>query len=392
MLPGRLNHIDEKDVEALVGETEGLMVEFKEKVPDPGKDKNWKRVLQSTAAFATTRGGDIIFGVSEEKGIAKRLSPIPSDQNPDQLIRQIEQKLRSKIFPPPTLHCESVKLRSSGYVIVVRVFNTGSPHQLDDKRFYTRNNRGNDPMSWQEVQSSFSQATALLDRIATWRNRRISNFHDLRKQYGIPSDQRCLIFHLVPFLSEDRSSLMTPWFKGQKRLAMLLGHDSEQYINADGVVTVSNIPRKNGKPRARGGYTQLFRDGTIEAVFGIQLYKSDAEVNFPIRPKWFERPPKDEKSSGKNFRVAVYRFLDTLTELQVPYPIVLSMSLDSRGVVFRTNMYGGWLSNPTDREWIDLPAIAVNTPDDVEPQLDRFEEMLWNAFGAAHPRQVEEED
>src|SRR6266849_1721629 len=75
------------DIESLIrdGVREDKSIEYKREIP---RDRT--ELLKDVSAFATTSGGDLIFGVEEEKGVPTRIVGLPLADADAEVLRLLQ--------------------------------------------------------------------------------------------------------------------------------------------------------------------------------------------------------------------------------------------------------------------------------------------------------------
>src|SRR5262249_10770134 len=81
--------------------TEGRMIEFKAELPG-GTDTEKLEFLADASSFPNAAGGDLIFGIRDEDGVAGGLQPIAANEV-DAAILRLENLLRDTIEPRLTV-------------------------------------------------------------------------------------------------------------------------------------------------------------------------------------------------------------------------------------------------------------------------------------------------
>jgi hypothetical protein len=87
----------ELSLQLLISSGEGEQIEFKSQLPKDNSGESRRTMLKTVAAFASGRGGTILFGVSDDGTIAG-LDPADVDAQRDRLVHMI----RDLISPEPT--------------------------------------------------------------------------------------------------------------------------------------------------------------------------------------------------------------------------------------------------------------------------------------------------
>ena len=133
----------EADVNALIGQSESIRLEFKSGGMFAELDKpKWADDLsKQVSAFANTEGGELILGVREEKKGNTRVA-IEIDGVPTTLSRErLQQLIEGNLSPDlPSIHFHVVKLSAHAdrVVFVIQVPPGNTAYQANDGRYYGR--------------------------------------------------------------------------------------------------------------------------------------------------------------------------------------------------------------------------------------------------------------
>jgi hypothetical protein len=240
------------------------------------------------------------------------------------------------------------------------------------QRFYGRSPAGKYPLDVGGIRHGFLAGETGRERIRRFRLERIARI--VAQDTPIPmTDGPKLIFHALPLLPDEGV-----W----SRLLPLQDHDILPYIqpigeaadahhfNLDGYLT-----RTHDRREGRNSYTQLFRDGGVEAVSTgfIRIYRS-------------------EMAGADGFSgVVIERYLiRALTNLQKLWskiglapPVVLGMAMSGiRGHMIYPRS-PGWLPEATfDRDPLVVPEVIVEElARAADTILHPLINLLWNAGG-----------
>lgn len=158
MIPNELNEWNYELIKKLVsqGFFETDKFDFKEDSPHKKDEKGKDRLEKSVCAFANTEGGFLVFGIKDgTHSLKDKLSGIdPQRDFPREFgdkIINIEPNIYYEFKNPP------IKLpHNSNFIHVVKIPQSPErPHRTTKGEFYFRTNRGNVPMSYQQIKDSF---------------------------------------------------------------------------------------------------------------------------------------------------------------------------------------------------------------------------------------------
>lgn len=374
-----LQEIDASDLTQLVDDSvaEGLHIEFKEQLPGyTNADKLEYR--KDVVAFANGSGGDIVFGVKEDDGVATELVGV-SSADLDADISRLEQLLESS-FDPPVFGCvvKPVRIQANCDLIVLRVpMGINGPHAvLNGHRteFFRRLSNRKHPMNVPELREAFVQATTLPEKVRSFRDRRAEKI--LSGDFFVPSSsEQYFCLHIVPintlltgaqFNLEEIRRLKQFWYPmGQPFTGTR--------INLDGYLTFRMFEGVPGQVT----YLQVYRNGVIEVV--------DTEVVDP-----FPLPLKDALFIPSGLLVGhAIKCVDNVRtayqELGVSPPFsVLATLLGVKDLCIPRDQGSGMARLLAfDRDVVRLPEVQIEDYDThVAKALRPLFDLLWNAAGA----------
>ena len=205
MVPKQFDDITKADIDALLttGVAEGRTIEYKLTLPGT-TDKDKKEFLADISSFANAAGGDLLYGVSAQKGIPTAI-PGLEISNADAEIQRLDSMIQTGIDPRiPGVRIKAVGGFPQGPVLLVRIPQSWtSPHMVTFKgtsRFHTRNSAGKYPMDVTEIRAAFLMAEAVPERIRRFRDDRLSKI--VAGETPLPMDSGPkMVLHLLPVSS-----------------------------------------------------------------------------------------------------------------------------------------------------------------------------------------------
>jgi hypothetical protein len=366
------------DIGALVAErtTEGRSIEFKRELPG-AKDSERKEFLADVSSFANALGGDLIFGVEEQDGVAVAADGVVV-ANIDAEVLRLEEMIRSGISPRIVgCHTQVVPGLAKGPAIVIRVPRSwNGPHTISfqqDFRFYSRSTKGKFRMDASDVRDAVLAAGSIEERIRLFRSERVGRIVADDTPVLLTGTKR-IVIHIAPFAAffgrpavdllkaAARSDLMQPFYSE--------GGWSGPTFNIDGIYTYAGA---SGAEHYT--YLQLDRAGRIESAESWMI-PSIEPARYPdsIRPTPFARALFESVARA----LRLYELLD----VPPPYAVLVSI-LGAKGAVlafdafrFRSPL------RPLDRDALLLPEIIINDrPVDVPAAMRPLLDALWQSFG-----------
>jgi hypothetical protein len=259
--------ICERDLQALIdaGVPEGHMIEYKSTMYGRNDEQEF---LKDVSSFANTYGGHLLIGIEEKGGIASRIAPL-CGLDFDTEIARLENLIRDGLEPRILgIRVRAVPMSPTGSVIMVRVPRSWNPpHRVSARnwnRVFARNSAGAHEMSIEELRASFTMAASAYDRARAFRSERLALIEAGDTPVSISPRPDRLVLHLAP-LSAFGGTISQMDLRRAQQMSMHLypigaPESSSFRTNYEGFITFRVGEVCNG-------YTQLFRNGAIEAVY-----------------------------------------------------------------------------------------------------------------------------
>jgi hypothetical protein len=379
-----LDQVTEAHLDSLVanGVAESRQLDYKQELPI-SSDEDKREFLGDVTSFANTIGGDIIYGVREARDAANKPTGVPEkivglgSVNLDQLKLTLDQLLRDAVDPRiPGLALHVIARGAEPPCLLVRAPRTPlGLHMVTFKglgRFYGRGTSGRYVLDVAQIRDGFLGAEEAQERVRRFRLDRV-----VRVAAGdtpIPTGEgRKLIFHALPLTRLDVWPAFLRLAQTQSQIPGLLslrgGTPSNWRYNLDGFVM--HTTRSDIQLQA---YTQLFRDGGIEAAGGVLHLAPDGGGFYGL--------------AIEQATISVLKTAQRLWKLLgVTGPIVLGLSLSGiKGLRMLAGPYAVW--QPVETFHKDLAIIPdVVLQDERAPAEQALKPLLdiaWNAGAWAH--------
>lgn len=370
-----LDSVDQRDLQALLDARtpESEYIEYKRE-PYGHSDPQKKEFLKDVSSFANTSGGVLLIGIRAEKGLPVEISPIPAEKIDAELLR-MENLVRAGLEPSLTgIRMRGVPTGPDTGVILVRIPRSWNlPHRVSAKgtnRYYLRSSAGAHEASVDELRMLFTASADIERRVRRFRERRVALISLNQGPIDIVGNGR-VILHLVP-LASAASWNVARWDMEEAvdahKLFYPIDGDGDVRPNLEGMVV-----QRYGSPCS--AYTQLFRNGIVEAAAGNLLHEHEGQVL--VSPSKLLEP----------MLWSVRHYMWGLEVLNVPCPVVAMISLEGvRGAQLApSEAYNGDGVPPFRMSEILLPEVMLQTygekiPDYHKPLKPIFE-ALWNAAG-----------
>lgn len=376
-----LDSITENDLQDLVGQTlEAKTIEYKEHLHDLSIPKSKLEFLVDVSSFANAIGGDIIFGIEEKSGVPTAVPGLALAKSEiDAKILQIDSIVKFNIQPRIPVTIRPLELANGNFVLIVRISKGfHPPHQVtfqNDFRFYGRSSNGKSILDVSELRTMFDLSAALRERIKNFRAERLSDI--MSGETPVPLvDSPKIVLQIVPIESFEARDfdlkIITSDEQTQNLPFISDAFGYSRFHNFDGYIQYA----RDSNHSDAYTYTQLFRNGIIEAVDASLILKpSKGYGGSPYIPATYE----------SHLIKVLTTYLATQQKLGVKPPILIMLSiLGVKGhfVLFdqlQRSFVEGHLISKKD---LLLPEIQVDTFDSNPAEiLKPIFDMVANAGG-----------
>jgi Putative DNA-binding domain len=322
MIQKPIDQITSADIQSLVAAREGehRQRDYKLQLPG-GRDDEKKEFLYDVASFANAAGGDLIFGIADERDESGKSTGRAASAdgiavgNLSETVNRLENLVRDGIKPRiPNIEWQPVEGFANGMVLVMRIPKSlVAPHMVTFagvSRFYSRNSTGKYPLDVGEIRSAFAASTSIGEKLRTFRLDRLARISSEEIPVAVGDDAK-MILHMVPLSALEASDRDVT--KSAAKLQIELQPMGEisgwgNRYNFDGVLVYATIQKS---------YVQVFRSGTIEATDGETLQPAFAEYKNLIPSTAVEQ----------YLILAVRRYLSAQNKLQLTPPIFVAITL-----------------------------------------------------------------
>ncbi len=376
MIGKNIEQITEEDLQALIDNevTERKSIEYKQALPrDSAKEK--KEFLADVSSFANASGGDLIYGIIEDKKTGKPKSLDGLDiENIGQEILRLDNIIRTGIQPrlPSIAISPPIPLDNSREALIIRIPKSWiSPHRViydGHDKFYSRSSNGKYPLDVGELRIAFNLSETITERIRNFRVDRISKI--FAGETPVPFYENAkIVLHLIPITSFNpaQSYDIGKIASHPEKMPPIYSGGLNWRYNLDGLLTYSG-----GRQDKSHSYVQLFRNGIIEAVEGLLLQ--------PYKQQLIIRIIYEQKLVS-----SLTDYLAVLKTLEVEPPIFIFLTL--LGVKGYSMGIDTWKYDidevyTIDRDILQLPEVMVENYDErAENVLKPCFDSIWNACG-----------
>lgn len=388
MLNKNIKEITLDDINRLIegSAREGKQLEFKEILPG-NREIDKKEFLADVSSFANTAGGYIIYGVKEDGGVAEGLTPLISDDFDKEILR-LENIIQDGLEPRIRLEIKLLDLEENKLLLIHIHKSWLSPHRVvfqNSNRFFARNSAGKYELDTQELRTAFNLSDSIADKIKNFKDDRMMKLIANETPINFTEGSK-VVLHFIPFESFNQGVFydLEKYHSSPADLRPMYCSGWSSRRNLNGFLTYSgNKNDKSGKFESYS-YTQLYRNGIIEAVNGILLERERSET--PFIPYVVL-----EEEILKCFVTCV----DVMKNLSVGAPVVFYLSLiDVKGYEmpgdgdrrFR-NTY------PIDQDNLFLPEVIIdNFEERAEDILRPIFDLVWNACGIKESKNFDKDN
>lgn len=387
LLHRALVDITVEDLQRLVdnGVSEARHLDYKQELPDLKSQDEKREFLYDVSAMANGGGGEIVFGVEEDRTDGKasgrplRVTGVHV-VNPDSTVLSLENLIRDGIAPRIIgLQMRPIKLGEDSYALVIRVPRSlTAPHMVTInglQRFYTRNSAGKHPMDVSELRAGFLASAGFMEQVRRWRSERLALLKANEGCAPIKPGAK-IVLHLVPLASVDPQTLISvERLKEEASELRPLSSGGDRCINFDGFMMRASASRGED-PFA---YTEFFRTGQIESVDTDILGGNKQERYIPST--YFE----EQLIRGTR------HYLKALRNVGAQPPIVIALALlDVKDYYLASNDH--WNKWRIVQDDLVVPPTliedwTVGVDQVLRPQID----SIWNACGYSYSPNFDEQ-
>jgi hypothetical protein len=381
-----LDQITKDDLLTLVEHKvhENQRLEFKESLPKKDNDDEKTKFLCTVASLANSLGGDVIFGIAERRHQDKKTGEIyfkgldadgfEFDKERSRLTETILKGIDPRIG---RVEFQLVEGHPEGLAIVMRVPRSlDAPHMVifkDLNRFYSRHSSGKYILNVREIRQAFLASELLPERIRAFRDERITKIIGEDTPIRLLPEAK-IVLHIVPYSAFDRlNSIDLADAYGRRHELRTIGNtDKIPKHNLDGFVVYGG---RSGDSPGYKAYTQVFRNGIIEAVNSYILEANKEHVAGPISipSQYYE----DE------IIAALDSTLKLLGSLDVEPPVTVMLSLVGvKGLKMARTSPLMTRGPGIDRDILFLPDVVIDGYGRMAKEILRpIFEVVWQAAG-----------
>jgi len=386
MIPKPIETITLSDIQAHVDGkiAEGITLDYKETLPATFNDDWKKEFLADVSSLANTSGGDIVYGVVEERDGDGKPTGIPSEikwlsiLNDNTLILTLDNIIRDGLSPRITdVRIKAVTDNKNGAVLLVRVPRSwNAPHMVtfsNLSRFFARNNKGKYQLDVGQIRSAFLMSDEISERIRAFRFDRVAKVGANDLPVPMVNEPKTII-HIIPVAAFDRSLTIdvVKLSSEPAKLPPLRASGWSHQLNYDGFMTYSVDTTEQGDKTA-SSYVLVFRNGIIEVVTS-RIFGSHRDGTRYIPSTGFE----------ETLIKGLPNYVSILRECKLEPPFLLALTLT--GVKDMMLMVGArWTDGGEhliDRDILPLPEVLwedmnISMDEILKPNFD----LLWQAAG-----------
>lgn len=366
------DNLSEADLTELVAGQfpEGLRIEYKRELYG-NSDSERREFLKDVSAFANAFGGHLVLGIEEQNGLPIAIPGI-TNINPDDIVLRLEQLIRTGLEPGiQDIRVRAIRLASGAFCFVLRVPRSWyPPHRVNaqnSNRFWIRSSGGAHEASIEELRTLFTLGFNAFDRVRKVRDERPTEILSGRGSRPLQGGGR-LILHIVPL-----AAVSTSWqvdlelvYKNHQAFRPMCSMGMSPRFNFEGFV--------NEHGSRNVGYTQIFRNGVLEATWASCVHDRGGRRAIPgiaLERYVFEVLPD---------------YIRGLRDIGTPPPLVVMFTLEGvEGATYMVRQYHSRDPEPViERSLLCLPECVINeygTQADYHRAVKPVFDALWNTAG-----------
>lgn len=367
--------------------SEGKEFEYKrDKIGNRDPDK--KEFLQDISSFANSGTGYVILGVDEgsgsQKGIPNSIVGIEVDSIDEEKLR-LESMIRDGIEPRILgIELKGLMLDADSQnraVMVIKIPTSLSPPHMvkfqGSQTFYSRNSGGKYRLDVSELRNLFGLHESYIQWMRNFRIDRVSKI--ISEDTPLPLNKFPLVLiHIVPINAYNNQHKvdLTEYDYYPHLLQTISGINGRQdtqgcRYNFDGLVTFAGY-LENEAPSEIAEYTQLYRNGIVEAVWSLPF--SAYLRMFSIGEKTIPSLLFEEGI----IKAITYYSNRLKSHYQIPVFIMLSL-LRISGYKMITN---NGRTIPFSRDTLIFPEVVLSNFDsDISILMKQTFDIIWNSVG-----------
>jgi hypothetical protein len=356
----------------------------------PSSDDEKKEFLADVSAFANTEGGDIIYGISEKNSIPKDIIGIEIIKT-DELSRKIDNLIRDGLQPRIAHQIKILPISGNKYILLLHMEKSWNrPHRVilgGSTAFYARNSKGKYLLDTFELRDMFNISNTLITKINSFKNERILFILDGNAPVPI-SQKGNVILHFIPFdaFNPMRQENIKMLQEKSGNLGLLHWKGWNTKYNLNGYLLYSSA---TSKQNLSYDYTQIFRNGSIEAVDGLLFSAHEVSPHFPEKniPMY-----TFEESVLHYFK----KVIDYFKSINIQPPVYFSISLINvlgYSIPENNSIYSMvWGKSVIDTDIVKLPESII-TDFDIKPEsiLQPMYDIIYNACGCERSNNFDEQ-
>ncbi|MFP3586513.1 ATP-binding protein [Paraburkholderia sp. SIMBA_055] len=374
-LPSKVVDTTQAHLEQLIQEQvlEGPHIDFKRELPPAWNDAAKHELCADVSAFANAGGGDLIYGI-DENAQGQAAAVVPQSVDPDATALRMADVLLNGVEPRlPGVLVQPVRVNTGGNdgtVFVVRVPQSWvGPHRVrQNARFFIREGNRKRELNVPEIRELFVRSDSQAQKVRDFRTERLGKILTGEAPCRL-SEGSIWVLHLIPTQAALGTGSIDPLsYWDFARQIPILGTAAMSFrVNLDGALGL-----RNEVEGVVHGYTQLFRNGFVEAV---QVLSENARGTRILHGSTYE--DHAAKFLGK--------VRAELTHAGFHPEISVMMSLlDANRIELgfdRTRWDADGLQGTFDRRTVALPDVLV--PAEVPPHegLKPMFDLVWQAAG-----------